>query len=439
MNRLWLVLRRTVRAWFGVVVVGLVVLAAVGGWAAYTGHVDPGTHTEQEPVASWAPTETVEHSARVTEPNPVFPRNVTLENRSAYLLRASPTFRARFAPGYTATADGNVTATVVVSVVRRAVVTEDGPTGGERTLWRTERRLRTERARLAPGETAAVTTRLNASRLDRETAALVSDLGGSPGEVYTELRAEIRLVGTVADRPVEAAWTRRLRVSVADGVYRLRPVGSTPEGREWTRTVTVANDPGPLRRVGGPVAALVGLAGLAVAVVGRRAGAFRLTPAEREWLSYRRDASEFDEWVIDAEVPRALTDGAVAEAASLSDLADLAIDADEAVLRGDDGDYFVRYGEVAYVYSPPDPETVRRRGGVDLHAGLPSLDLGGGDASDEGGDGRASRADGGDVADDGTDAGDAVERRETEATPDVSVWPDDTTTDRPDDTTTDRE
>ena len=433
MNRLWLVLRRAVGEWFGIVVGALVVLATVGGWAAYTGHVDPGTHTEQETVASWSPTGEVRHSARVTRSNPVFPRNVTLENRSAYLVRASPTFRARFAPGYTATADGDVTATVVVSVVRRAVVTGDGPTGSERTLWRTERRLRTGRTRLAPGETGSVTTTLNASRLDRETTALVSRLGGTPGEVYTEVRAEIRLVGTVADRPVETAWTRRLRVSVADGVYRLQPVGTTPEGRGWTRTVTVANDPGPLRRVGGPVAALAGVVGLVFAVIGRRAGAFRLTPAEREWLRYRRDASEFDEWVIDAEVPPALTDGVVAEAASLSDLADLAIDADEAVLRGDDGDYFVRYGDVAYVYSPPDPETVRRRGGVDLREGLPSLGLGGGDASDERGDGRASRADGGDVSDGGTNARGAVDRAETGTAPDVSVWPGGATTDPPDD------
>ncbi|MEZ3145352.1 DUF5305 family protein [Halobaculum sp. MBLA0143] len=393
MNRFWLVLRRTVGRWFGVVVVGLVVLAAVGGWATYTGHVDPGTHTERETVAAWSPTDTVRHSARVTKLNPVFPRNVTLENRSAYLTRASPRFRAQFAPGYTATDDGNVTTTVVLSVVRRAVVTGEGPGADEQTLWQTERRLRTERGRLAPGEQLSAETELNATRLDGETDALVASLGGSPGEVYTEVRAEIRLVGTVADRPVETTWTRRLRVEVADGVYRLTPVGATPGGREWTRTVVVPNDPGLPRQVGGPVALLVGLAGLAVAVVGRRAGAFRLDPVESEWLAYRSDASEFGEWVIDAEVPRTLTDGTVAEANSLSDLVDLAIDADEAVLRGDTGDYFVRYGEVVYVYSPPEPEVVRARGGFDLGDGLPSVGLSG--TNDEQADGRASRADGG--------------------------------------------
>lgn len=392
--------------------VGLVVLAAVGGWATYTGHVDPGTHTERETVAAWSPTDTVRHSARVTKLNPVFPRNVTLENRSAYLTRASPRFRAQFAPGYTATDDGNVTTTVVLSVVRRAVVSDDAPGADERTLWQTERRIQTERERLAPGEQLAVETELNASRLDRETGALVAGLGGSPGEVVTEVRAEIRLVGTVADRPVETTWTRRLRVEVADGVYRLQPAGTPPGGREWTRTVAVPNEPGLPRQLGGPVALSVAVVGLAVAVVGRRAGAFRLDPVETEWLAYRSDAAEFEEWVIDAEVPPALTDGPVAEAGSLSDLVDLAIDADEAVLRDAAGDYFVRYGDVVYVYSPPDPEVVRARGGFDLREGLPSVGL------DRGSDGRASRADGSGVSEErpGEDTAVTVSPEETRET-----------------------
>jgi hypothetical protein len=227
---------------------------------------------------------------------------------------------------------------------------------------------------------------------------LVADLGGTPGEVYTELRTDVRLSGTVDGRPVETSWTRRLRVSVASGAYRLQPLGSPPSGREWTRSETVPNDPGLTRRLGGPAALTVGLVGLALLVVGRRADAFELDPAEREWAAYRADAAEFDDWVIDCEVPSTPTDEAVAETESLSDLVDLAADAGEAVLREPGGDYLVRYGDVVYRYRPPDPETVRERGGFDLRDGLPSVDLGDDTTSEP-----LSRADGGDAPGDATD------------------------------------
>jgi hypothetical protein len=387
--------------WVGVVAVVLLLLVVVGGWATYTGHVDPGTHTESRTVAAWSPTDEVTHSARVTEPNPIFPTNTTLQNRSAYLTSATPTFRARFAPGYTATASGNVTATVTVSIVRRAVVAEEGPTGDSRTLWQTQRRLQTDRARLQPGERLPTQTTLNATRLAAGTQSLVADLGGTPGEVYTEIRTDVRLSGTVDGRPVETSWTRRLRVSVASGVYRLQPIGSPPSGREWTRSETVANDPGLPRRLGGPAALTLGLVGLALLVVGRRAGAFELAPVEREWRAYRADAAEFDDWVIACEVPSTLTDGVVAETESLSDLVDLAVDAGEAVLREPSGDYLVQYGDVVYRYQPPDPETVRERGGFDLREGLPSVDIP--DTDPE----RPSRADGGDVSTDDTATSDS--------------------------------
>jgi len=391
-NRRWLGLRRVVGNWAGVVAVALLLLVAAGGWATYTGHVDPGTHTESRTIATWSPTDEVTHSARVTEPNPIFPTNVTLQNRSAYLTSAAPTFRARFAPGYTATESGNVTATVVVSIVRRAVVSEDGPAGDSRTLWQTERRVQTDRARLSPGERLPVETTLNATRLDAGTQSLIANLGGTPGEVYTEIRTDVRLSGTVDGRPVETSWVRRLRVSVTSGVYRLQSLGSPPTGREWTRPETVPNDPGLPRRLGGPLALTLGLAGLALLIVGRRAGAFDLAPVEREWRTYRADAAEFDDWVIECEVPSALTDGVVAETESLSDLVDLAVDAGEAVLRAPGGDYVVQYGDVVYRYRPPDPETVRERGGFDLREGLPSADI-----ADTAGTERPSRADGGDV------------------------------------------
>lgn len=95
---------------------------------------------------------------------------------------------------------------------------------------------------------------------------------------------------------------------------------------------------------------LVGIAG------GRRRDWFGLTDAERDYLAFRRERAEFDEWITEAELPAARLDAAedVVATTSLAGLVDLAIDSDRRVLESPAGDrYVVLDGDVVYTFEAP--------------------------------------------------------------------------------------
>jgi hypothetical protein len=106
---------------------------------------------------------------------------------------------------------------------------------------------------------------------------------------------------------------------------------------------------------------VVGLAGLTVA---RSRDDLGLTDAEREWLAYREDRSEFDEWITEFTVPQEAFDRPRARAASLGDLVDFAIDTDSGVVESADGhQYLVVHDEFLYTYTAPrEPEPDGRSG-----------------------------------------------------------------------------
>lgn len=112
--------------------------------------------------------------------------------------------------------------------------------------------------------------------------------------------------------------------------------------------------------VGGPlllVGSLVAVIGLVVA--GRRK-TFALTEAEREWLEFREDRGDFDEWIVTMRLPDEVEKMPRAEADTLADLVDFAIDTDNAVVEHPDtGTFAVVHDGYRYAYPPPsNPATV---------------------------------------------------------------------------------
>jgi len=81
---------------------------------------------------------------------------------------------------------------------------------------------------------------------------------------------------------------------------------------------------------------------------------FALTPAEREYLSYRDDRSEFAEWITAIRLPESVHKRPEAEASSLRDLVDFAIDNDTGVVEDPGtGAYHAVTDEFVYTYAPP--------------------------------------------------------------------------------------
>jgi hypothetical protein len=363
-----------------VVVLALVVLAAVGGWVTYTTHVAPDTTTEQRVVATWETRGQFDHGATVREENAVFPVGSRLQNRSVYFTRVAPVLNGTYAFDYRASQGGELSGNVTVSLVVRGVETEgDSAT----VLWQTSRLLEERRVEsLAPGESVTVPFAVNVSRVAARTDRIAEGLGGSPGTVQTRVRASVGFAGRVNGDPVERTATHALSLQPEGARYRVADAGPTTEEYESTATVTVDRTYGPLRRFGGPLLLVGALVAEVALAVWTRNNRLALSDAEREWLAYRDDRAEFDEWITSFELPAATFELPSARAASLGDLVDFAIDVDSGVVEVDEGAFVVVHDGVRYEYRAPENPTDAAAGGEDP-LGRDRDRLGDGESPDE--------------------------------------------------------
>jgi hypothetical protein len=356
-------IRSALERWFTVVAAVLVVLAVVGGWVTYGVYVDPGYETEQRQVSSWQRSAAFGHGSTVTSPNPVFPVGAELTDRPFYYRSLTPVLNGTFAFGYTASDAGSLSLTVDVRLVVRAVSSEEGEGGTGQSdqrpteFWRVERELANDTLDgVPPGERTETSFAIDVPALGNRTQRITERLGGTPGTVETSVQATVRGSGTVNGRDVDARWTYELPITIEDNVYRVADPGPVQASEERTETVRVERTYGPLRRIGAPLVSLAALA--ALAVLGRRRfeEGFDLDPAERELLAFHDDREEFDEWIVAVDPPEEVHDLPRAEARSLGDLVDFAIDTDNSVLEPPSGEeYLVVHEGYLYAYRPPSP------------------------------------------------------------------------------------
>jgi hypothetical protein len=328
MNEGWLRVRGVLDRRFALVVAVLLVVAAAGAWVTYGAHVAPETTTTERTVETGRVTGTFVHGAEVTEGARAagFDPGSRVENRSVYFDAVMPVLDGAFALSYEDRAPAQVRVERTVEV-RSATTDLDDETVvyWNRTLSRTS-----QTAALRPGDRLRVPFDIDAAERTSD-AENVSDRLRSPGQV--RLRVDVDVTVT---RGVDGATPRDLSANLTvvpeGGVYRVESTGGV-ETFERTETVTRRVRPGPLRSLGGPVLALVSLADAAGLVVARRRGLLELSERERAWLSYRDDREDFDEWITTVRLPADARGLPTAEAASLADLVDFAIDTDNAVME----------------------------------------------------------------------------------------------------------
>jgi len=378
-------LRAAASRWFSALVVALVVLAAVGAGLTYATHVDPGETTETVTRTVVPVDGSVSHSAAVTRPNPVYPVGTTLEGQSTYFTGVSPVLNVTYALTYGGAAE---TADVAVNA---AVVTRSSPEGSDATLWTERRPLGAERATdVPPGESVTTSVELNASALRDRIARIRSELGASPGTVSSRVVFDVTVTAVVDGEEVALSYVATLPITPGAETYAVEEATGVSDAVEETETVVRERSYGPLRTFGAPAVGALALAGLGGLGVARRRGALALTEGERAYLAYRDDRETFDEWITEIRLPEAALDRPEAEASSLADLVDFAIDADAPVITSPDGDaYQVLADDLRYVYRPP---TLDEDDGFETPevVGAPE---GGGDSVDDA-DGGAGRDDG---------------------------------------------
>lgn len=354
MSDQWLRVRGLAGRYFAVSVVVLLVLTLLGGWATYAAHAEPGTHVEQRQGSSWSTTADFTHSATVSESNSVYPVGTTLENRSVYYGSIAPILNGTLEYRYGATDGGNLTvATDSTLTLQRVERDRNGEIAAR--YWETSRTLGQRRSTdVGPGRAVQVPFTVNASALTDRNARISDELGGTTGETEALVHVDVALNGSVNGERVSRTDRYTLPMSVG-GIYRISDPGTSSDEFASTRPVTVENSHGPLRSVGAPLllaASLLALGGLAVA---RWRDALALTSEEREYLAYRDDREEFDEWINTISLPHGAESLPSAEADSLGDLVDFAIDTNNSVLQDPaDGTYHVVHDGYRYVYEPPE-------------------------------------------------------------------------------------
>ncbi|MGQ3328875.1 DUF5305 domain-containing protein [Halorubrum sp. FL23] len=343
-------LRAVLNAQFTLILAVCLVAAAVGGGLVYTTHVDPGTETETRTVSSLTVESEYVHSAEVTEPNPVFDTGTVLDGRDTYFTRVAPVLDVGVETSYAADAASDVAVTFDSVLIVRNVGDE-----GETVYWVEREPLVTETVSdVEPGETATASFTLNSSAVDATASEIESELGASPGETETFVATDVTVEGSINGEATSYARTIEMTLDHGGDTYTVTEPGLQSDTTERTESMTVERSYGPLRSTGGPLLFLAGLAGAGGVVYARREIGLTLTPAEREYLSYRDDRSEFAEWITMIRLPESVHERPEAEASTLRDLVDFAIDNDTGVVEDPETDaYHAVTEEFVYTYTPP--------------------------------------------------------------------------------------
>lgn len=354
-------LRAILDAQFAVILALCLIAAAVGGGLVYTTHVDPGTETRQQTVSSFTVETAYNHSAEVTEPNSVFGIGTVLEERDTYFTRIAPELDVAVETTYAAASASDVDVRFDSVLVLRNVDEEE-----DTVYWSERETLATETVSdVEPGETASASLALNSSAADETAAEIEEELGASPGETELFVVTDVTLEGTINGESTSYDRTIELGIDHGGDVYTVSDPGLQSDTPERTEPVTVEQSHGPLRSIGGPLLLVLGLLGAGALVYARREHDLALTPAERDYLSYNDDRSEFAEWITTFRLPPSVHERPEAEAESLRDLVDFAIDNDTGVIEDPaTGAYHAVTGEFVYTYRPPSPPAVAPEGGA---------------------------------------------------------------------------
>lgn len=333
---------------FTVIVALLVLLAAVGGWAAYTAHVDPGEQTKEQVISTVSVSGSYDHGATIREQNPAFENGTRLSERAIYPLEAAPQLDGAYAFSYGAASASDVSVEIQQTVTVRNVQEET-------IIWSDQLDSRTVTVKnVEPGEQVTVPLNIDVNGVQQRIERIEQSLGTLPGSYKIIVETRPVLSGTVNGQPQTLSRSEAFAVTLDRNVYEVTSDAAGVTETPQTETITTTRERGPLMGIGGPLGMIVAALAMLGLVWGRNTKNLTLTAEERAWLDYHDDRTEFDEWITQVKLPSDTRNGVKARAASLQDLVDISMDMDAPVMEDLlTGDFFVTDGEQIYRYSPP--------------------------------------------------------------------------------------
>lgn len=318
----------------------------------------PGSQDVERTVATWDTTETVSHEAPVVGDSEVFAG--TLENRTVYFTRVTPVLTGIQSFRYHGADRGSLDVDMDAKLLLRST-TESGER--EIEYWRTTRKLNsTSSQNVSPGEPVHLGFEMNVSEIRNQADNIDSKLGTS-GRTEAILNVTVRYSGSIEGQPVTETTTYSLPILLQGPTYLV--LDDEPKTTSHSRT-EIQRKPatyGPIRSIVSPICTMLSTVLIGVflyfgGVTSLQRNRFEMTADERQYLEYLNHRSEFDEWISTIRLPENARERPVAEAATLEDLVDFAIDTDNGVIADPEShEFYVVQDGFLYTYRRPKAAT----------------------------------------------------------------------------------
>jgi len=336
-------LKERFNRWFPAIIVGLAILALLGGWLAYGVHIDPATETEEEVVSSWDEHSELSHFAEVTQPNAVFEENETLTNQQTYFTQLSPELNGEYEYYYTASEGGEVDVEITAELVLQSLDDDDQP------YWEQREPLEQEFAEaVEPGESVTVPVSLDVAAIEDELEQIEDDLGASVGTTAVAVQFDTRATGSVNDESVSTSHQDDLDIDPDGETFTVEANADIAESHETTVTHESEVEYGLLHSLGSLLLLGGSLIGLGLAVIVKTRDEFTLNEAERRTLTQQQQRTEYDDWISVGSIPNGTLTGEGIHVETLEDLVDVAIDTNNRVIEDVQRDRFVVVAEDWY-------------------------------------------------------------------------------------------
>jgi hypothetical protein len=293
--------------WFVLLVVALLGLSLLGGWAAYGAVADDGEEIEHQTVEVWSTTTDFDHGVTVQEENEVFPVGAELSDQSAYFAEITPELEAAFRYRYDAPA-GDVAVDVEAERVIRSVGETDDVDPIE--YWTTNETIAADEVEsLGPGEELTTAFAVDVPEMAAEADDIQESLDDSAGTVETIVEGQVAMEGAIDGEPIDQVETYELVIQPDGSTYAVSAPDVGEQTEERTEEVAAAGNSGVgLGLVALVLVTLASMTALGALVVARARGVLAPNAAERERMNAHYEREEFDDWISRGTLPAEIRD-----------------------------------------------------------------------------------------------------------------------------------
>ena len=338
--------RALVDAYFPVLVVAALVLAAALGFWTYQVHAVEEVDTEERVVTQWSEETAYEHSALVVNDSLPFAEGERVANRPIYYTTISDDLDVTYR--YEHTADAALEASTDVRLRFRS-------TDGEEVFWEVTEPLATAGPQPVAADGAhTVDASVNIATVLNTIGEIETQLG-TRGSVEITLIAASNVGGAVDGEPVDRTHESTMTLEVSENTFRVLESETVSTDNRRAETVEVPQEPSLVELLGSLVAFSASLTARGALLFVRQRGHISLSEDERELLTLRQQEQEFSDWITVGTFPSERDYEATILVDDLEGLVDVAIDTNKRVIKDEQlGVSTVLDSDYAYIYVRPD-------------------------------------------------------------------------------------